>query len=77
MGGPETETEGMIETRERLAPRNEVKSNNHLEICGGLSEGMSTKRYSHGPMDFAKTLKLLRLRVGHLDLPERGTPGGK
>ena len=28
------------------------------------------KRYLHGPMDFAKTLKL-RFRAGDLDLPER------
>ena len=28
------------------------------------------KTYLHGPMDFAKTLKL-RFRVGDLDLPER------
>ena len=28
------------------------------------------KTYVHGPMDYAKTLKL-RFRVGDLDLPER------
>ena len=28
------------------------------------------KTYLHGPMDYAKTLKL-RFRVGDLDLPER------
>ena len=28
------------------------------------------KRYLHGPMDYAKKLKL-RFRVGDLDLPER------
>ena len=31
---------------------------------------MAMKRYLHGPMDFAKTLKL-RYRVDDLDLPER------
>ena len=29
------------------------------------------KTYLHGPMDYAKKLKLLRFRVGDLDLPER------
>ena len=31
---------------------------------------MGMKTYLHGPMDYAKTLKL-RFRVGDLDLPER------
>ena len=43
---------------------------NHLEIYGGLSEGLGMETCLHGPMDFAKTLKL-RFRVGYLDLPER------
>ena len=42
----------------------------HLGIYGGLSEGIGMKTYLHGPMDFAKTLKL-RFRVGDQDLPER------
>ena len=39
-------------------------------IHGGLSEMIGMKTYLHGPMDFAKTLKL-RFRVGDLGLPER------
>ena len=31
---------------------------------------MGMKRYSHGPMDYAETLKL-QFRVGDLNLPER------
>ena len=42
----------------------------HLEIYGRSREGIGMKTYVHGPMDFAKTLKL-RFRVGALDLPER------
>ena len=40
------------------------------EVYGGLSEGVAMKRYLHGPMDFAKELKL-RFRVGDLGLTER------
>ena len=58
-----TEIEERIETRERLALRNKVKSGKHLEIYGGLSEGIGMKTYVHGPMDFAKMLKR-RFRVG-------------
>ena len=47
-----------------------MESEKHLKIFGGLSEGIRTKTYSHGPMVFAKTLKP-QLRVGELDLPER------
>ena len=54
----------------RLALRTKVKSEEHLEIYGGLREGIGIKMYLHGPVDFAKTLKL-RFRVGDLDLPER------
>ena len=50
--------------------RNKVESEERLEIYVGLSEEIGMKTYLHGPMDFAKTLKL-RLRVGDLDLPER------
>ena len=43
----------------------------HLEIYGGSREYIEAmKTYLHGPMDYAKTLKL-RFRVGDLDLPER------
>ena len=37
---------------------------------GGLREEIGMKTYFHGPMDYAKTLKL-RFRVGDLDPPER------
>ena len=43
---------------------------NTYEIYGGFSEGIGTTTYLHGPMDFAKALKL-RFRVGDLDLSER------
>ncbi|KCZ94934.1 hypothetical protein HOC_20993, partial [Hyphomonas oceanitis SCH89] len=59
-----------IESRERLALRKKVEGEEHLEMYGGLREGIGMKRYLHGPMDFAKKLKL-RFRVGDLDLPER------
>ena len=35
--------EEMIERRERLALRNKVKSEKHLEIYGGVSEGTEMK----------------------------------
>ena len=65
-----TEVEEIIGRRERLALRKKGKSEKHLEIYGGVSLGIGTKTYLHGPMDFAKTLKP-RFRVGGLDLPER------
>ena len=69
-GKYKAEVEETIERRERLALRNKVESEKHLEIYGRLREGIGMKTYLHGPMDFAKTLKL-RFRVGDLDLPER------
>ena len=68
--GCKTEIKEKIEIRERLALRNKVKEKQHLEIYGGLREEIGMKTYLHGPMDYAKTLKL-RFRVGDLDLPER------
>ena len=68
--GYKTEVKENIEIRERLALRSRVKEEEHLEIYGGLREEMGMKTYLHGPMDYAKTLKL-RFRVGDLDLPER------
>ena len=59
----------MIERRERLALR-KVESEKKTLLYGGLREGIGTKTYLHGPVDFAKTLKL-RIRVGNLDLPKR------
>ena len=47
-----------------------MKEEKHLEIHGGVREGIGIKMYLHGPMDYAKKLKL-RFRVGDLDLPER------
>ena len=68
--GYKIEVKEKIEIRERLALRNKVKEKQHLEIYGGLREEIGMKTYLHGPMDYAKTLKL-RFRVGDLDLPER------
>ena len=64
------EVEERIERREMLALGNKVESEKHLEIYGGLTEGIGMKTYLHDPMDFPKTLKL-RFLVGDLDLPER------
>ena len=50
--------------------RNKVKEDKHLQIHGRLREDIGMKTYLHGPMDYAKKLKL-RFRVGDLDLPER------
>ena len=47
-----------------------MKEEVHLEIYGGLREQIRMKTYLHGPMDYAKTLKV-RFRAGDLDLPER------
>ena len=55
---------------EGLALRKKVKEEEHLEIYAGLREEIGMKTHLHGPMDYAKTLKL-RFRVGDLDLPER------
>ena len=48
----------MIEERERQALRNKVKEENHFEIYEGLREDIGMKTYVHGPMDYAKKLKL-------------------
>ena len=47
-----------------------MKDEEHVKIHGGLREEIGMKTYLHGPMDYAKTLKL-RFRVGDLDPPER------
>ena len=67
--GCKTQVKEKIEIRERLALRNKVKEKEHLEIYWGLREEIRMNTYLHGPMDYAKTLKL-RFRVGDLDLPE-------
>ena len=56
------EVETRTEIREWPALKNKVKLDKHVEIYGGLSEGVEMKTYLHGPMDFAKTLRL-RFRV--------------
>ena len=58
-----------VEIREMLARRIKAKEKEE-EIYGGLREEIGMNTYLHGPMDYAKTLKL-RFRVGNLDLPER------
>ena len=42
----------------------------HVETSGELREDIGMKAHLHGPMDYAKKLKL-RFRVGDVDLPER------
>ena len=68
-GGYKTEVKERIEERERLALRNKVNEEKHLEIHGGLREDIGMKTYLHGPMDYANKHKL-RFRVGDLDLPD-------
>ena len=46
-----------------------MKENKRIEIYEGLREDIG-KTYLHGPMDYAKGLKM-RFRVWDLDLPER------
>ena len=46
-----------------------MKEEQHLEIYGGLREDIAMKNCLHGPMDYAKKLKL-RFRVGDLAQPE-------
>ena len=41
-----------------------------LEIYGGLRENVGIITYPHGPMNYAKKLKL-RFHVGDLDVPEK------
>ena len=55
--GYKAEGKKRIETRERLALRNKLKEDGHLEIYGGSRE-IGMKSYLHDPMDYAKTLKL-------------------
>ena len=47
-----------------------MKEEKHLEIYGGSREDIGMTTYLHGPMDYAKKLKLL-FHVRDLDLPER------
>ena len=57
-GGYKTGVKERIEERERLALRNDVKEEKHLEIYIGLREDIGMKAYLHGPMDYAKKRKL-------------------
>ena len=50
--------------------RQKVDEEEHLKIHGGLREGIGMKTYLHGPIDYAKILKL-RFRMGDLGQPER------
>ena len=70
LGGYKAEVKETVKERERQTLRNKLREK-HLEIYGGLREGIAKKMYLHGPMDYAKKLKL-RFHVGDLDLPERG-----
>ena len=47
-----------------------MKAEKNLEIYGGLREDIGMNTYLHGPMDYAKKLKL-RFRERDLDLLER------
>ena len=57
-GGYKTELKERIEEKERLALRNKVKEEKLLEIYGGSREDIGMKTYLHGPIDYAKRLKL-------------------
>ena len=67
--GYKTEVKEIIEESERLALKVKVKEEKHLDIYGEVRGDIGMKAYLHGPMDYAKKLKL-RFRVGDLDLPE-------
>ena len=53
-GGHRTEVKERIDIRERLALRNKVKEEEHLEIYGGLREEIGMKTYLHGPIDYIR-----------------------
>ena len=56
--GHKTELKERVERRQRLALRTKVKEEGNLEIYGGLREEIGIKTCLHGPMDYAKALKL-------------------
>ena len=58
-----------VEMRGKLALRNKMEEEEHSRDALGLREEIGIKTYIHGPMYYAKTLRL-RFRVGDLDLPE-------
>ena len=47
-----------IEERKRLALRNKVEDDKLLRDIRGLREDIGMKTHLHGPMDYAKKLKL-------------------
>ena len=59
-GGYKTEVKERTEGRKGKASARtkEVKEEKHLEVYGGLGEDIGMKTYLHGPMDYAKKLKL-------------------
>ena len=59
-----------MEERERQTLIIKMKEEKHFEMYRRLREDTGMKTYLHGPMDYAKKLKL-RFHVGDLDLPER------
>ena len=69
-GEYKTKLSDMIEIREKKALKQKIDEEEHLKIYGGLREGIGMKTYLHGPIDYAKNLKL-RFRIGDIDLPER------
>ena len=65
VGEYKTKVGDMIELRERKSLRRKVEEEEYLKIYGGLREGIGMKTYLHGPLDYAKNLKL-RFRIGDL-----------
>ena len=59
-----------IEERERLALRNKMKEEKHLEIYRGLREDIGMKTYLHDPKGYAKKIKTA-ISCRDLDVPER------
>ena len=59
-----------MRTKGKTSATNKVKDEECLGKYGGFREETGTKTYSHGLMDYAKTLKP-RFQLGDLDLPER------
>ena len=68
--GYETEVKEKRNKGKASAKKQGERGGTLIEIYGGLREETGMKTYLHGPMDYAKTLKL-RFRVGNSDLPER------
>ena len=56
--GYKTEVKERIEESERLALRSKVNEEKYLKICRGVREDIAMKTYLHGPIGYAKTLKM-------------------